>query len=426
MASLTEQLHEDTKNGMKDAAKTGKKTVQAIGKGIGLIFNATVLSEDAIMNALGKKVEKTGDTSFSYVNVTIEELQKSGKVERIDEPFLKEAMIYFDKYCREYGVKYSALKVTQDAEKNAEDKFIIFFEGKNDKVIEHIIRQAITDWQKEQQNTKENGKEKNILEHEKNFDAEENREVDIDTIKKLLFLLELSNTKEQEHMKMMLKQIDSMEMQIHQLSRELDAAKKQIAQEYPDAKKKMENVLSNVQKMDRNVLQSTYDLKIHIAKKGGEWIANIKNTGELKIYNFLNKAGIQEKLSDVRKELNGCIETLEKNLRHVDSIESELRQGKHHIRNVARLSVGKQAVEYTEKESTNIVSYILRKMLHAYNGMLNQIDKAVFAFSRLENSVNSKNPSVFKKSILSKLDENKEKVGKEGRTQQKEKSEEIR
>lgn len=227
-------------------------------------------------------------------------------------------------------------------------------------------------------------------------------------------------------MKMMLKQIDSMEMQIHQLSRELDAAKKQIAREYPDAKKKMENVLSNVQKMDRNVLQSIYDLKIHIVKKGREWIANIKNTGELKIYNFLDKAGIQEKLSDVRKELNGCIETLEKDLRHVDSIESELRQGKHHIRNVARLSVGKQAVEYKEKEATNIVSYILRKMLHAYNGMLNQIDKAVFAFNRLENSVNSKNPSVFKKSILSKLDENKEKVGKEGRTQQKEKDEEIR
>lgn len=161
MASLTEQLQEDTKNGMKDAAKTGKKTVQAIGKGIGLIFNATVLSEDAIMHALDKKVEKTGDTSFSYVNVTMEELQKSGKVERIDEPFLKEVMQYFDKYCREDGVKYSALKMTQDTEKNAEDKFIIFFEGKNDKVIEHIIKQAIADWQKAQQNTKENGKEKN-------------------------------------------------------------------------------------------------------------------------------------------------------------------------------------------------------------------------------------------------------------------------
>lgn len=161
MASLTEQLQEDTKNSMKDAVKTGEKTVQAVGKGIELIINGTVLSENTIMNALDKKVENTGDISFSYVNVTMEELQKSGKVERIDEPVLNEAMRYFDKYCREYGVKYSAIKVTQDAEKNAEDKFIIFFEGKNDKVIEHIIRQAIADWQKAQQNSKENGKEKN-------------------------------------------------------------------------------------------------------------------------------------------------------------------------------------------------------------------------------------------------------------------------
>lgn len=160
MASLTEQLQEDVKRNTKDTIKAGGKTAQVLSKGIALVLNETVLSEASIMKALDRKVEKTGDIQYSYVNVTMEELQKGGKVEQIEEPVLKETMKYFDKYCRKYGVKYSALKTkTQDEPGKGEESFIVFFEGKSDKIMEHVIKNALSDWTKDQEKMKEAGKD---------------------------------------------------------------------------------------------------------------------------------------------------------------------------------------------------------------------------------------------------------------------------
>lgn len=151
MASLTEQLQEDTPKRVKEAVDMTAKTAKAMGKGIALILENTVLSEKSIMKALDKKLEKTGDIQYSHKNVSIEELQKSGRVERVDELMLQESMRYFDKYCREFGVKYSALKTKQLGEDGTErEGYMIFFEGRNDKLIEDIMRRAVTDWTKDQ------------------------------------------------------------------------------------------------------------------------------------------------------------------------------------------------------------------------------------------------------------------------------------
>ena len=133
MASLTEQLQEDSKQKMKDSVKMAVKGYGIASKGIALMLNGTVLSEAAIMKALNRKLEKTGDLKYSHANVSIEELQKSGRVEKVDELLLQESMRYFDKYCREYGVKYSALKTTEMTDGKENEGYMIFFEGKNDK-----------------------------------------------------------------------------------------------------------------------------------------------------------------------------------------------------------------------------------------------------------------------------------------------------
>ena len=153
MASLTEQLNEEATRKAKDAVKMTEKTMKLTSKGIALILNGTVLSEDSIMRALDKKIEKSGDFKLSYKNVSMEELQKGGKVEKVDELMLQESMRYFDKYCREYGVKYSALK-TKEEEKEG---YMIFFEGKNDKLMLEIMKKAVTDWTKDQEKMKEAG-----------------------------------------------------------------------------------------------------------------------------------------------------------------------------------------------------------------------------------------------------------------------------
>lgn len=159
MANLTEQLQEESKQKAKDAIKLTAKGVQAASKGIALILNGTVLSEAAIMSALDKKLEQTGDLKYSHANVSIEELQKSGKVEKIDELMLQESMQYFDKYCREYGVKYSALKTTELVDGKEKEGYSVFFEGKNDKLILDIMKNAVSDWKKDQEQLKETGKD---------------------------------------------------------------------------------------------------------------------------------------------------------------------------------------------------------------------------------------------------------------------------
>lgn len=159
MTNLTEQLEESAKQNVKDAAKVAAKGYKMASKGIALILNSTVLSDESIMKALDKKIEKTGDLKYSYANVSIEELQKSGKVEKVDELLLQEAMHYFDKYCREFGVKYSALKTTQVEDGKEKTGYMIFFESKNNKLILEIMKKAVSDWNKDQEQMKETGKD---------------------------------------------------------------------------------------------------------------------------------------------------------------------------------------------------------------------------------------------------------------------------
>lgn len=160
LPSLTEQLEEESSRKAKESAKATYKAQKKIKEGIALILNTTILSEDSIMKALDKKVDKTGNLDFSYANLSLEELQKHGKVKKVEEPILKESMKYFDRYCREYNVKYSALERTVKGDDGKEQTgYIIFFKGKDDKIIEEVIKQAVKDWTKDKQKAKDIEKE---------------------------------------------------------------------------------------------------------------------------------------------------------------------------------------------------------------------------------------------------------------------------
>lgn len=155
---LTEELTRDASEKTAGAAKIMGKEIK---KGIVLIMDgAGELSEKSVMKALDRKFRKTGDIQYSSSNVSVEELQKSGRVERVDELMLQESMTYFDKYCKEYGVKYSALKTKQLGEDgNEKEGYMIFFEGRNDKLVEDIMRRAVADWRKDMAQAKGAGKD---------------------------------------------------------------------------------------------------------------------------------------------------------------------------------------------------------------------------------------------------------------------------
>lgn len=94
--------------------------------------------------------------------MSIDELTQGGKasIEPVEEPVLKEVMSYFDKYCREYNVRYSALKETLKGDNGVErEGYKVFFQGRDDKIITEILKSACADWQKDQKQMKDMAKE---------------------------------------------------------------------------------------------------------------------------------------------------------------------------------------------------------------------------------------------------------------------------
>ncbi len=164
MPSITDDLMGKTPEGAKKTVETsakalkemkaGMKEAEATVKGICLLLiNGSGFTADAVMNAVRKVAfRKTSDIKFSKNNIDISELRKSGHVYQVEENILQEAMKYFDKHCKERGVKYSAMKDTRNKDKPA---YMVFFEGKDSDLILGVLREAYKDYAEEQQKMKE-------------------------------------------------------------------------------------------------------------------------------------------------------------------------------------------------------------------------------------------------------------------------------
>lgn len=159
MPDLTESLQADMKGGAKSAGKAAIKGI--------VIIADSLADRDSFMEAVSKllnerKFQETGDIQYSYANLSIDELTQEGRasIEPVAEPVLKEVMSYFDKYCREYNVRYSALKETVKGDDGVErEGYKVFFQGRDDKMITEILKNACADWHKDQQKMKDMVKE---------------------------------------------------------------------------------------------------------------------------------------------------------------------------------------------------------------------------------------------------------------------------
>ncbi len=164
MPSITDDLMGKTPEGAKKTVETSAKALKEVKAGIKeakatvkgiclLLINGSEFTADAVMNAVRKVAfRKTGDIKFSKNNIDISELRKSGHVYQVEENILQEAMKYFDKHCKERGVKYSAMKDTRNEDKPA---YMVFFEGKDSDLILGVLREAYKDYAEEQQKMKE-------------------------------------------------------------------------------------------------------------------------------------------------------------------------------------------------------------------------------------------------------------------------------
>lgn len=240
--------------------------------------------------------------------------------------------------------------------------------------------------------------------------AGENRS-DAETIYNLLFILDLMQTKESNYMKSLIEQMNSMEEQIVKLNIQLEETRTQLLNQ-PKLKDKIKEMPDKVHEKVLDVKQSISELKAYIADKGRELFENIKQKGELKLYTFLDKTKIMNMLDTIRQKLTNCIKSLENGIKRIDSIENELKQSGQHIKNAVRLATGKDAQEKEPAEANNPFSNVLRSALRTCQGMLDNVNRSILAYDRLENSVISKNPSVLKKIGAYKENENTKNKGK--------------
>lgn len=152
MSSITDELTSSatskTKTGAvqisKQISKQAPKAIKSAEKGICLILTGGKFTTKLVMNAVrGAVFKATKDIKFSSKNINIGELQKSGFVKKVDEAITADVMKCFDKSCRKYKVRYSAMKDMQNPKKPS---YIVFYEGKNADTILQAMKEAYSDY----------------------------------------------------------------------------------------------------------------------------------------------------------------------------------------------------------------------------------------------------------------------------------------
>lgn len=194
MPSITDDLMSRTPEEVKKAVEVSAKAIQGVKsgmKGAGeavkgiclLLINGSEFTADTVMNAVRKVAfKKTNDIKYSKNNIDISALKKSGHVYQVEENVLQEAMKYFDKYCKERGVKYSAMKDTRgEGKPDYKPSYMVFFEGKDVDLILGVLRDAYKDYAEEQQKIKDaekSGREADAPEKDKKYNKRQknNRE----------------------------------------------------------------------------------------------------------------------------------------------------------------------------------------------------------------------------------------------------------
>lgn len=129
------------------AATVGVKAgVKTSVKGACLVIKAGAFTLETLMAAVKAcSFMKTNDLKYSPRNISINQLKKSGKVSSISDEITEENMKYFDKYCKEFGIKYSAMKDERDA---ADPKYIVFFESKDTESVMKALQEGYKDYEK--------------------------------------------------------------------------------------------------------------------------------------------------------------------------------------------------------------------------------------------------------------------------------------
>ena len=165
MGSIGEQIaQEQMDKAKRTAAQLAKPAGKGAYKGLCLIVKAEKLSTKTLMAAVKHCMyKKTGDVANSNRNIRMKALKKSGKVSLMPEGVTQDVMKYFDKYCREYKIKYSAML---DKRKPESPQYLVFFQSDSANIVMKALQEGYKDFSRAAVKGRTQGKEAKSEERE--------------------------------------------------------------------------------------------------------------------------------------------------------------------------------------------------------------------------------------------------------------------
>lgn len=139
-------LADGTRRGVPVAKKTSKTAIS----GIVLILRAEKFTAETVYKGIKAAIKTgamkiTGNAEHSTRNINIKELKKRDTVFDIPESMTKEAMKYFDRGCKKYHVKYTAMK----DESKSTPEYLVFFRNNDTHLIDYALQEGLRTYDRE-------------------------------------------------------------------------------------------------------------------------------------------------------------------------------------------------------------------------------------------------------------------------------------
>lgn len=165
MSSIGEQIaQEQVDKAKKAAGKLVRPAGKGVVKGMCLIIKASEFTTKTLMAAVKHCLyEKTGNVDYSNRNISMKALKKSGRVSIMPEGVTQDVMKFFDRYCKKYGIKYSAMLDQRNPESS---QYMVFFHSDNAELIMKALQEGYKDFSKASIKSKMQGKEDKSEERE--------------------------------------------------------------------------------------------------------------------------------------------------------------------------------------------------------------------------------------------------------------------
>ncbi len=173
----------------------------------------------------------------------------------------------------------------------------------------------------------------------------------------------------------------------------------------------------------REVKQQIVALKDNIVEGCRNAVAAFRDRGVTALDNLASFFHVKESLQAMKNGIVADMSVCDKSLANIDSFAREYHAAGRHLKNMARVAVGKEPIKRNRKAGriAGAVSAPFKAHKASLSRQKSLVDKALGKLSQLENAALAKHAErelVKKPSLLGKLEANKARVAREQRERQ--------